>query len=160
MAGMADRQSWQTGKRKISIRGALHRGQSAGNRAANRLSARPLIPETNKACLPGGLVSRARVWSWLLLKTDLPRPRRSWKAPLEGTNWLQYNVSRWRQAMSSAAPAPGNLELRYGKKQNSALVLTPKCEPTGASVLTSVPASVASAAPAHSAPSARPCLRK
>src|SRR6185295_10989386 len=93
---MADRQSSQTGRREILIRGEPQRQQSAGNRVANRLSTAPLNHETRKACLPAGLVSGSRIWSSLLLKTDL-------HVPLTGRLVSQYSVSALRVAIAGSS---------------------------------------------------------
>src|SRR5215475_1395424 len=72
-----DRHSSQTGKREIFTRGALQRRQLAGNRVANRLSATVFIQDNT---IPGcaAVLSRGlRVWSVLLLKTNLLRPGRA-----------------------------------------------------------------------------------
>jgi len=76
MGRTADKHSSQTGRREILTRGALHRRQLAGNKVANRLSATVFIQETTPGC--AAVLSRGfRVWSVLLLKTNLLRPGRA-----------------------------------------------------------------------------------
>lgn len=109
----ADRHSSQTGRREILTRGALHRRQLAGNKVANRLSATVFTQETTPGC--AAVLSRGfRVWSVLLLKTNLLRPgRASCIAPrriffsIRGRNRgvqhierLSYNRSNWSRPVA------------------------------------------------------------
>src|SRR5277367_6311682 len=73
---IVDRHSWQTGSREILVRGLLQMRQSEGNSVVNRLSARPFITAAhldggNTLPLSATSILRARVWSPLLLKTNL-----------------------------------------------------------------------------------------
>jgi hypothetical protein len=73
MGCTADKHSSQTGRREILTRGALQRRQLAGNKVANRLSATVFSQETTPSCA-AVLCRGFRVWSVLLLKTNLLRP--------------------------------------------------------------------------------------
>jgi len=71
---ISDRHSSQTGRREIFTRGALHRRQLAGNKVANRLSATVFIQDSTTPGCAAVLSRGLRVWSVLLLKTNLLRP--------------------------------------------------------------------------------------
>src|SRR4029077_16124852 len=77
MGRMSERQSRQTGRREILIKGAPQKRQSEGKRVAKRLSATPRTEETRKGTSAASrvptLVPEARIESSLLLKTNLPR---------------------------------------------------------------------------------------
>jgi hypothetical protein len=79
IAGMASRQSWQTGRREIFTRGVPQMRQSEGNKTAKRLAAILLVqrrsarifsvPEAIEGPATAALALLARVLSPLLLKT-------------------------------------------------------------------------------------------
>ena len=72
MGRMANRQSWQTGRREILTRGVPQRRQSPGNNVANKPSAAAVTQETSAVSAATTLALTARVKSSLLLKTTLP----------------------------------------------------------------------------------------
>ena len=71
---ISDRHCSQTGRREIFTRGALHKRQVEGNKVANRLSATVFIQDNRTPGCAAVLSRGLRVWSVLLLKTNLLRP--------------------------------------------------------------------------------------
>ena len=74
---ISNKHSSQTGRREIFTRGVLHRRQLAGNKVANRLSATVFIQDNRTPGCAVVLSRGLRVWSALLLKTNLLRPGRA-----------------------------------------------------------------------------------
>ena len=114
MGRISKRHSSQTGRREIFTRGALQRRQLAGNSVANKLSATVFIQDNRVPGCAAVLSRGLRVWSVLLLKTNLLRrgcvsfaaPRRIFFS-IRGRNRgvqhierLSYNRSNWSRPVA------------------------------------------------------------
>ena len=79
--------------------GAPQRRQSEGNRVANRLSATLFIHETSNLSGWAGPVSLGRIWSSLLLKTNLLRPSRTVGA---SAGRIPFSIKAGKRSMQRA----------------------------------------------------------
>ena len=112
MGRISKRHSSQTGRREIFTRGALQRRQLAGNSVANKLSATVFIQDNRVPGCAAVLSRGLRVWSVLLLKTNLLRrgcvsfaaPRRIFFSIRGGHRGVQHIERRGYNGSNGARP--------------------------------------------------------